>query len=69
MVSNTENDYLNNVNPQTNQNQYQNNQIPINNQINNKPVQQINTNQQQLLINKQHLLNLVEFNIILLKIL
>ena len=52
MVSNTENDYLNNVNPQTNQNQYQNNQIPINNQINNKPVQQINTNQQPI-VNQQ----------------
>ena len=52
MISNTENDYLNNVNPQLNQNQYQNNQIPINNQINNKPVQQINTNQQPI-VNQQ----------------
>jgi hypothetical protein len=48
MVSNTENDYLNNVNPKI----YQNNQIPNNNQNNNKPVQQINTNQQPI-VNQQ----------------
>ncbi len=48
MVSNTENDYLNKVNPVI----YQNNQIPNNNQNDNKPVQQINTNQQPL-VNQQ----------------
>ena len=48
MVSNTENDYLNNVNPVI----YQNNQIPNNNQNDNKSVQQINTNQQPL-VNQQ----------------
>ena len=49
MKNNNENDYLNNVNPQTNQNQYQNNQIPINNQNNYYPVPQINTNQQPII--------------------